>query len=310
MKRNNSTAAVVVTYNRKDLLKENIEALLQQNEDLDILIIDNASTDGTDELVQSYSTSGRLKYYNTGENRGGAWGFNRGMRMATELGYKYIWVMDDDCIPLPDALHELKSAAASLNDQFGFLSSHVLWKDGSTCVMNIPRETVFRKVKSFDSDLAEIKMASFVSLFLKSSTVKEYGLPIKDFFIWTDDWEFTRRISMHENCYLVNSSKVIHKSNSNIGADISSDAPDRLERYYYLYRNDVYMYRREGLRGFLYEILRLGYHSAKILFKAKDGGIIRFKKIIEGTKAGLTFNPEIEYIGTSDTGEERKDDDQ
>ena len=43
------TAAIVVTYNRKELLKENIEKLLAQSfkSRLDIIIIDNASTDGT-----------------------------------------------------------------------------------------------------------------------------------------------------------------------------------------------------------------------------------------------------------------------
>ena len=40
--------AVIVTYNRVELLKENLEALLAQKRKLDgILIVDNASTDET-----------------------------------------------------------------------------------------------------------------------------------------------------------------------------------------------------------------------------------------------------------------------
>ena len=51
----NKIVAVVVTYNRKELLEENIKALLNQSyENLDILIIDNASTDGTEEVVKKY----------------------------------------------------------------------------------------------------------------------------------------------------------------------------------------------------------------------------------------------------------------
>ena len=45
-------AAVVVTYNRKELLMECLEALLRQTRPLQaIYIIDNASTDGTPELL-------------------------------------------------------------------------------------------------------------------------------------------------------------------------------------------------------------------------------------------------------------------
>ena len=79
-----------------------------------------------------------------------------------------------------------------MEGKYGFLSSKVLWKDLSICNMNIQRETLTRKVKDFDHKLIPAVMASFVSLFLKAAVVKEVGLPIKDFFIWTDDWEYTR----------------------------------------------------------------------------------------------------------------------
>ena len=72
----NKIVALVVTYNRKQLLKENIEALLNQNNnEFDILIVDNASTDGTEELVKSFENN-RIIYENTGANLGGAGGFN------------------------------------------------------------------------------------------------------------------------------------------------------------------------------------------------------------------------------------------
>ncbi len=52
-------------------------------------------------------------------------------------------------------------------------------------------------------------------------------------------------------CYLINSSVVVvHKSKNNIGANIATEEPERLERFGYLYRNDVYLYRREGIVGF------------------------------------------------------------
>lgn len=80
--------AVVVTYNRKKLLEENIKALLEQEDkDFDILIVDNSSTDGTQEMVEKYKTD-KLKYINTGKNLGGAGGFNFGVRQAIKQGYR------------------------------------------------------------------------------------------------------------------------------------------------------------------------------------------------------------------------------
>ena len=53
---NNKVAVVVVTYNRKKLLQKNIKALLAQTYKniLDILVIDNASTDSTKENTTIY----------------------------------------------------------------------------------------------------------------------------------------------------------------------------------------------------------------------------------------------------------------
>ncbi len=288
-------AAVIVTYNRKELLKQCIEQVLQQeNADCDILVIDNHSTDGTGETLRPFLDAGRIDYYDTGSNLGGAGGFSLGIRRAAEKGYDRIWVMDDDCMPEKDALAALLRAERDLNGSYGFLSSRVLWKDGTLCDMNLQRETLTRDLKGFDRRLQPVVMASFVSLFLKRETVMELGLPIKEFFIWTDDWEYTRRISRRYPCYAVADSTVVHLSRSNIGANIADESAERLDRFDYLYRNDVYLYRREGLRGFAYEAVRLSGHCLRVLLRAKDHKKERLQKIIGGTRRGLSFHPPIE----------------
>ena len=290
-------AAVVVTYNRKELLCECLEAIIAQKRIVpDILIIDNHSSDGTKETVADYmSGNDRIRYFDTGSNLGGAGGFQYGIRKGVELGYDYLWRMDDDCIPRPGALaallkHEPKGP-------YGFLTSKVLWKDGSICKMNVQRAELTKNVSNFSKGQVQpVVMASFVSLLLRTDVVRELGLPIKEFFIWTDDWEFTRRISRKYLCYLVTDSVVMHKSKMNIKADISSDTPDRLDRFYYLYRNDVFLYRREGLRGFLYECGRLSIHCVRVVTKSKGHKLKRLGKIFSGTAAGFRFHPEIEYV--------------
>lgn len=294
-------AAVVVTFNRKKLLKENIECLLNQTVKsvLDIIIIDNHSTDGTKDEIKTYILKDEVIYQDTGSNLGGAGGFQFGIKYAVEHGYDYIWVMDDDCMPMKNTLEEFLSMDKKLNGKYGFLSSQVLWRDQSICVMNKQRKNMAQNVSDFNSETVSVVMASFVSLFIRTSVVYELGFPIKEFFIWTDDWEYTRRISLKYPCYLCNKSVVIHKSKSNIGANIANDSVDRLDRYRYLYRNDVYLYRREGLYGFVYEFLRLNFHMLRVLFEAKDNKFKRLLFMLKGTINGLTFNPQIEFPSRS-----------
>lgn len=297
MEENRKVIAVVVTYNRKELLKEAIEALLNQDyNNCEILVVDNASTDSTREYIDELLKDTRVHYENTGANLGGAGGFNYGMKRACQMGCDFVWVMDDDCIVHKDSLTELLNADKQLDGNYGFLSSKVLWKDGSICKMNIPKKTFSTWLKEFNKPVQEIAMASFVSLFVKTDIIKEMGLPIKEFFIWTDDWEFTRRISRKYKCYFISNSIVTHKSKNNEGADISTVEGDRVERFKYLYRNDVVLYRGEGLKGWILLYIRLILHKLRILKSDKKDKKERIKIINNAIKEGKKYKPEIEKV--------------
>ncbi len=292
---NKKVIAVVVTYNRKELLKESIEALLNQDyQNCDILIIDNASTDGTKEYIDEYLKNERVHYKNTGSNLGGAGGFNYGMREAYNLGCDFMWIMDDDCIAKKDSLVELLKADEKLEGKYGFLSSKVLWKDDSICIMNKQKRTFSKWMKDFDKNYQKIALASFVSFFIKASTVNKYGLPIKEFFIWSDDWEYSRRISRKEPCYYISSSVVTHKCKENVGASIAT-VNDRLERFNYLYRNDCVLYRSEGIKGWILFRIRLLIHKFRILKSDKKDKKDRIMIIKNAVREGKKFFPNIEY---------------
>ena len=118
--------AVIVTYNRKDLLHETIEALLSQDVSCDILVVDNNSTDGTCAFLDKISSENdRIIVNHLPKNIGGAGGFNHGMRWGAEHNYEYIWIMDDDCIVHHDTLTNLIEADQLLGgpENYGFLSS-------------------------------------------------------------------------------------------------------------------------------------------------------------------------------------------
>ncbi len=289
-------AAVVVTYNRKKLLMKNIQALLAQTckNVLDILIIDNASTDGTYEAIESLIESKKILYFNTHKNLGGAGGFNFGMIKAAELNYKYMWIMDDDTIPTPTALEALLNVDSKLKGDYGFLSSKVLWKDNSICKMNIQKITKWRRIVNF-KHITDIQYASFVSLFVPTKVVREVGLPYKEFFIWSDDWEYTRRISKRFICKYVPNSIVNHWSKSNVGADIVDAPVDRIDRFKYLFRNDVVLYRLDGLEGKVYLNLRIVKYIVKILLKGEHKRQ-KLSIMFSALKEGKKFYPKIDYV--------------
>ena len=293
----NSSVAVIVTYNRKVLLEECIQAIqAQKNASCDILIVDNASTDGTHEHIQKYIDNYTVFYHNTGANLGGAGGFAAGMEKAVQMGYEYIWAMDDDTIVQEDSLQYLLKADKDLNGNYGFLSSVAYWTDGKLCNMNIQRRTYRKKIEDYTSEYSNAVMATFVAFFIKSSVIKEMGLPIAEFFIWSDDFEYSRRISKKYPCYVVTKSKVTHKMNSNLKVGIEQESKDRLWRYNYLYRNEVYVYRREGLAGYLYLFMRVALHMTRIILKAKQDKGEKLKIVWKSFMSGFKFKPAIQYV--------------
>ena len=292
----NKIAAVVVTYNRKGLLIECLDHLLDQTFNaFDILIIDNHSTDGTLEAIDSYLDNPRINYKDTGSNLGGAGGFQFGIKEAYNLKYEYVWLMDDDSLPKPEALKKLVEAYDEL-DHPGFLSSKVLWTDGELCKINIQRSSLTRNITEFGEKYIQAAIASFVSLYVSMDVIKDVGLPIKEFFIWTDDWEYTRRISLKYKCYVVTESEVIHKTKSNAGANIAIDSEDRIERYRYAYRNEMYLYKREGMKGMIHVFMRTPLHICRVLRYSKSKKSYRIGVILKSTCDGIRFNPLIENI--------------
>lgn len=293
-------AAVVVTYNRKEILRRNIIALLAQEKYTpDIIVVDNASNDGTNEMIKGEFNMPQIIYRNTGSNLGGAGGFHYGIKEAVQLGYDYIWIMDDDTIPDKNALSELVMTNERLDGKWGFLTSAVYWLDGSFCSMNMPKKTIFRKVKKKDyhEPFVKVKMASFVSLYVKAEIIRRVGLPYAEYFIWTDDYEFTGRISKELPCYLVPSSRVVHEMKSNSRPNIVSDKDDRLERHYYLHRNDVHCYRQYGFIGWTYIFMKDIYTVVDILLHSRRSKMKKIRIVLRGLKAGFSFNPSDENGG-------------
>ena len=238
--------AVVVTYNRVALLRVCLRALYAQSRRPDrVLVVDNASTDGTPEIVREEFGWAELLVLES--NQGGAGGFHEGLKAAHAGGAGWAWLMDDDTIPTPDALAELLAAPAALGDEHPtplLLASEVRWTDGRLHPMNEPafKRDLEEVVDAVDGGLLPLRTATFVSLLVHREAVDRFGLPLKHYFIWSDDIEYTARVSRREpRSFFVPGSVVEHRTKTPHTA-VSGMG----ERFYFHVRNSLYMLRSEA----------------------------------------------------------------
>lgn len=240
-----SVCAVVVTYNRLDLLRECLAAVTGQSHPPDhVLVVDNASTDGTRAAVAAEHPGAEILALPT--NEGSSGGFHEGMRRGLEGDWEWLWVMDDDTIPHPDALEKLLDASEDLADEHpSLLASAVLWTDGTVHPMNPPGidlRDLDRFVKQTTRGYVPIRYNTFPSLLVRAEAVRRHGPPRKPFFIWSDDIDFTARILRdEERGFLVLSSVATHKTKT------PHSPYEGGERYYFAVRNGIWMLRGDAL---------------------------------------------------------------
>nr|MBC8363134.1 glycosyltransferase family 2 protein [Candidatus Desulfatibia profunda] len=192
--------AVVVTHNRKNLLSKCIDAILNQTALCDIVVLDNASTDGTKEFFNDGDFIGDRRsfvhYLRLKENIGGAGGFHFGLKYAMLQRWEWFWLMDDDAVPEPDALENLLSRAEHEKTIYG---SVAIGMESGKKRLCWPAEIRGRKKEQFIeyydllNDLNEVEGIPFLGFFIHRSIVRKIGLPNPDFFIYGDDKEYCER---------------------------------------------------------------------------------------------------------------------
>jgi len=208
-------AAVVVTFNRFELLKKCVQSLKNQTRRIDeILVINNNSTDGTLEWLNSQNALTVI----TQENSGSAGGQYTGIKTAYEKGYDWIWCLDTDVVVDSTALENFFLTKTIKDENLGFLSSTIFYSDGTLANINIPfldNENNIVKTYIKNSELSIIS-SSFGSVLFPRKIISEIGLPMKDFFIWGDDVEYSFRIiSAGYKGYLSRASTGTHHAPNN-----------------------------------------------------------------------------------------------
>jgi len=229
-----TVCAVVVTYNRKKLLLECLEAIRKQTRPVQgIYLIDNASADGTPKLLLEKGyikelppenltepweeefeiknlTDGeviKLHYVRMHENTGGAGGFHEGVKRAYKKGYDWLWLMDDDVKPLKEGLKTMlkyKSVADCIHPSWQYLNNTKFnWEARYFPIKKS------KKVAQQGLSFKVINYGCFEGMLIHRKLVKKIGFPDPKFFIRFDDTIYGflaskagRNIYIDEVCFI------------------------------------------------------------------------------------------------------------
>lgn len=188
-------SAVVVTYNRKHTLIECLKAVeIQSIKPQSVYIFDNASTDGTGDLLEETGYANKTKsgiefrYTRSEKNIGGSGGFYSGIKMAHEDGCDAIWVMDDDGIPDKDCLKNLLPHL----EHHDYLSPMVIDIQDEK-MMAFEGCSVAEFIKREKDGVVKGCANPFNGTLFSKRLIAEVGYPKKEMFIWGDEINYNLR---------------------------------------------------------------------------------------------------------------------
>lgn len=275
-------AAIVPTYNRRDVLERCLVALLGQTRLLDqIIVVDNASTDGTQEMVES-KFSQTVIVIRLHENTGSAGGFYEGIRAAYLKGHDWIWAMDNDAEPQAGALEELTKSPYFTNNRVGLLGSLIVSRDGTIQYCHSVRfSLLMQEIPAENVDCGStvrIDAKSYAGALIHRRGIDAVGLPTREYFVYQDDLDYTYRMSQKLDLFLVPRSRVIHQSSPRVSYKsfwwLRSPRWRFEDRWqvYYTVRNHIYFITRNARKI----ILPLIVLKLTLDVTRKLGGILIF----------------------------------
>jgi len=295
-----TVGAVVVTRNRPALLKRCLAAIDGQTYPAKYLVvIDNASDQPTRDLLAAEVARRDTTFHmiRSEENTGGAGGFHIGMRACLSLPCTHLWLMDDDCEPDRKALEELV-AAMSIVGEDAVLGGNVFDINGE-CIntQSVSQRTGANGLPEYPRYLAdgliEMGALTFVSFLVPVKLVWKVGLPLKEFFIWGDDHEYSLRLGRVTRIYQVGKSRVTHLKYGGESFGVTNESDyNKIWQYRWVYRNRVFIAQKyDGI--FSMQLMRFVFRSFRDIFFSFLSGKFILRKcetIIYGLCAGVVFS--------------------
>lgn len=288
-------AAVIVTYNRKTLLGENIRMLLRQTQPFDrIFIVDNCSTDGTPDYLkeQGWMDDERFVYVKTESNIGGAGGFYTGTKAAFEAGADWIVLMDDDGAAADEHTFDILFRAAQKlyhKNKKLFVNTLVQQDDLLSFKIN-QMYTVVEALVAAKDGIIENAANPFNGTLVSRELVAEIGYPNPDFFIKGDEVNYKyRAYEAGASVVTVVDARYNHpRPDTKEKTVLGKKVPFFVEapwKEYYTARNYTYMYKQNGkYKAIMFELLFVKllaittmkckkWATVKMLFRGVDDGM-------------------------------------
>lgn len=291
-----SLCGVLVTFNRLDKLKKTIEAYDKQKcSPKYLVVVDNCSTDGTKEYLDEWNktnTPYEKIVIHMESNTGGSGGFYKGIEEAQKLDANWIYLSDDDAYLTDNALEVFNSREEIKDKSIGVIASTVDAPDGITLLhrrtaklSKFSFKEVYSTLDDYKKDSFPIDMFSFVGVFIRKEASISAGLPMKDYFIWYDDTEYSYKITRKFKAVCIPSIVVYHDCKM---ADITF-----CWKNFYGYRNNLDFLRRDlNKRYYNYFKFALWVSSILDIFKGKSKkGKVKREAIKAAKKGALGINP-------------------
>ena len=207
---------IILTFNKKNILYEHLMKLKKQDCTFDILIFDNASTDGTFKFIE-HLLNDNILYKRIDTNEGFANGFYTSLKYGYELSkYDYFLLCDDDGMPLNDqSLSSLVAAAERKKNNLFILSPLVIYSDSSEpCLTKSDSEVflnryIMSKKKMINHDFYNNVImrskegiipgsAFFVGTLIPKQVIEEIGYPMRELKYHGVEVEYMLR-AIHSN---------------------------------------------------------------------------------------------------------------
>jgi GT2 family glycosyltransferase len=212
---------IIVNWNGKDLVLKALESVFRINyENYEVLIVDNASTDGSVDAMRENFPGVNILVNK--KNLGGTGGFNTGIRHALTTGsYKYLWLLDNDAIVEKEALFHLVKVMEK-DDRVGIAGSKILQQENPGIIWEVGVRMDWKRAgrilmdhnqpdAPWRNEVYEVDHVAACSLLARTSAVAEVGLMDEDFFWIFDDIDWC--LSFKEKGYkvvAVSKSKIWH----------------------------------------------------------------------------------------------------
>ena len=162
---------MIPTFHSFEKTRKLIKLLHKQTfRKFDLIIVDCGSDDY--KKLSNLNSKINLIFIHTEENLGGSGSYWIGSKIAYSLGYKHIILSDNDAYPISKTL---------LEELINTSRKHPKW-------------VVAPVEKSIKEQISPNQHLPFHFFLLKKEIIKNVGFPIKDYFIWGDDWEYTNRL--------------------------------------------------------------------------------------------------------------------